>query len=129
MKILLVMVAVFMFQASQSCGTGPTPMKQAASLPDITCGKPYTAQLVTGGTPPYHFTISALDFDGAVLDDSTLLGLGLSQQGGGSKPLVIGQTIDSTGYLVGTVPCSILSSNGSITIEVAGAKLTVRNKS
>lgn len=136
MKIVIVLAAALFLQVSQSCGSsGPAPLKAVTSLPDATCDKPYTAQLVIGGTAPYQVTTSTMTFNGAPISDSTSVGLGLAQQGGGNKPMVVGQSVTTTGYLVGTIPCTLLADYSHppnmlpyVAANVGSSKLIIRNK-
>lgn len=128
----LCIFAISLMLWSPQCGTtGPAPLKQADSLPPITCDVPYVGQLVTGGVPPYHFQITRITWNDA--DATTWLpGIGFKSADG--KDLIIPQVgveFQTNGYIAGTIPCnsSIFTSNpNGLTLNLAGTKIEVKRK-
>lgn len=140
LKTLLI-ASLFMWAQTPSCGPSqPVPLRVATSLPPITCDKPYTGQLLLGGKGPYTTTFNNPTFTN-ILSHTDFLptGLGMSVPGGGVviprlDPSTPGQSSPfvTTGYLIGTVPCSALpppsANNQTGSVLIAGIPVRLERK-
>lgn len=142
MKTAIIFCALLAcFQQTQSCGsTGPTPL-HIVTLPAAECGKPYTGQFVTGGSGKYNVTVGQITWTPAggapqnVVDLSTFA-LSFAQSGGARAPIASNSTVATTGYIVGTVPCTAIADptnapflKPSGDVILAGMRIHIRRPS
>lgn len=129
--LLTLALAVLLQQGSCNSTSGPTPLKQADTLPAIACDQPYVAQLLTGGTPPYHITINNIILNNVTLNNFPS-GLGFKSPDG--KSVITPQSgveFDTNGYLVGMISCSdplLLNSTQPVQINIAGTIIKILPK-